>query len=614
MKKISAYFLIAAALTNLSPITATEGPLDTTREEQLELITAELSKKRGLLILLDEKEKNTIMAIGAALVTALYQEAGPIIVSTALFCTMLEQTAKEQRPIEAILDEANKLGHTSIALHEKNGIYISKISFQPKQWIIKKINPSLTLLIPQRYLESFNFGKDIIEEYHGNLAPISDIELKLGLKVNHMETIEAEKIIRPITATNSDYFSDSLDTIFCTKLDYLNKNINIPEWSIFIAGHGRIVDNKTDAYTYKIVGLSLNGFQKLLHFLENKINTQLQTMQSCYAAGIHSKKIYGEMELGTQKQYSFPIIIQGLNDVVASIRTASVDWQAWRNNRTIKLITHKNFFDFLKKATGLEEGDYKEIIKPISDDFISNTPQIKLPGMEWFSVMEIDKKVVSIGSILAETRNPKKALDIVAYFKKDPEVILLYTDNISFELKINSHNVKAIVSMLSSGPIKNQPEFVIHHIKKISSSQTFEKILQWFRLVASSHESKWFLIDEINDWRNIIIFRSGPHTFNVYGEQSDKDTFNVSWMPYILELKRGQQIGLVTWKAIEPNSEYAMDYKTKYKFATIDYEMARIKAKEEKNVTPVKMKQIEDALQKRDEIKKREDQKRLGRN
>ena len=233
-----------------------------------------------------------------------------------------------------------------------------------------------------------------------------------------------------------------------------------------------------------------------------------------------------------------------------------------------------------------------------------------MPGVEWFSVIEIDKKIVSIGSILAQTKNPKTPLDIVTYFKKDPEVILLYTDNIPFELKINSNQLKEIVSMVSSGPIKDKPNFVIHHIKKISSSQDSEKIFKWFESVSSSslleHGSKWFFIDEINnDWRNVIIFGIDPDTYKVYGENFIWSEFGKFWMTSGFTLKK-EDLKINTYTL--PYSEYKMDYQQKLDFANINYEVARTLAQEER-MHPAEIKKMEQTLPYRHEIKKYADEK-----
>ncbi|HLX54254.1 MAG TPA: hypothetical protein VKR58_09950, partial [Aquella sp.] len=324
---------------------------------------------------------------------------------------------------------------------------INTKSFKPDRWIVKKINDLLSLLIPVNYLESLNIDKNKVKESGNAIDVISEVELQLGLKVNHMETIDYQvtwsmyttlkiKILsyfykspepeEPSLAL-ANYLTNFLDSIFCEKSDYQNKKRDIPEWLIYIGGHG--------TWFYSITYLSFDDFKKLLHFLDSKINTKLLVVSSCYAGGININKVYGEIKLGTQEYYSFPIIIQALNDMQTLSIAPIIDINTLHHDKKIKIKYHIDFVSFFKKAKKAE-GNYNEIIKPISENFAQNTPQIKLPGMEWFSVIDIDKKIVSIGSMLVKTRDPQKPLDVVSFFKKDPEMILLYTDNIPFELVV----------------------------------------------------------------------------------------------------------------------------------------------------------------------------------
>jgi hypothetical protein len=253
-----------------------------------------------------------------------------------------------------------------------------------------------------------------------------------------------------------------------------------------------------------------------LHFLDSKINTKLLVVLSCYAGGVNANKIYGEIKLGTQKYFSFPIIIQTLNNVEALFFSAVVDMSAYVNNE-IKLITDINFVDFFQKAKRME-GNYSKIIRSITNiENVQNTPQIKLPGTEWFSVIELDKKIVSIGSMLAKTRDPQKSLDIVSFFNKKPEIILLYTDNIPFELVVETPTVKYIISMVSPHAI--MPIFV--RIKKISSSQNFSDIIYWFGSLIYTHGFTHFCIDEIGNKKNIIISRAYDGGLVVYYEEDE---------------------------------------------------------------------------------------------
>ena len=378
-------------------------------------------RKRDVLIFLDDSEKDELGAIGGDLMTALYQEASPIIVSSSLMCTLLECREKNKQPIEVLLSELANVDwlperygqNWQEIIKEKENVAVCKVCFQPERWIIKVINNSLLLLIPKSYCESLGINNEKVQEYHAGMPTLSDIELQFGLKVNHMKTIEHTALHRSSLKEYffpnyfAGYFINSLDAIFCAISDYQDrKEINFPEWIIYIAGHGNI--------NYAITYLSIDQFKKFLHFLENKIKVQLLVVSSCYAAGTNVKNVYGEIKWGTQQLNSFPIAIQGLSDIETFSSSPTCDMANWTLTQKISLRTSKNFGDFFKQSHK-QEGNYREIIKQLIlyDQNIANEPQIKMPGMEWFSVMDIDNKIVSIGAILAKTRDPQKALDVL---------------------------------------------------------------------------------------------------------------------------------------------------------------------------------------------------------
>jgi hypothetical protein len=533
----------------------------------------DVDKKKGLLIFLDDSEKE-FGAVSYKFLTALYQKVGPIIVSTSLLYNVLKK--REEWALSNLK---------------------SRIAFQPEQWVIKRINESLSLLIPKTYLDDLKIDINKVKEFNNDTYAMFDIELQLGLKVNHMQTIDYMNVTQPSWAQFADYFGDSLDEIFCKNFDYKNKNMNIPEWFLFINGHGDI--------NYAIVHLSFDGFKKLLHFLENKINTRLFVIGSCYVAGVNVDKVYGEIKLETQQYYSFPIIVQALNNVITYTRTYYIG------------LTDYDFVSFFKKAIGLE-GHYSDIIKPISNDLIENTPQIKLPGIEWFSVLDADNKIVSIGSILAKTRDPEKPLNVVNFFKKNPELILLYADDIPFELIINSSRVKAVISMVSAKEI-NEDLVAVIRIKKISSTQSFYDVLDWFKLVGSSEGRNIFLIDEIGDYKDILIvgslydYQTQKHMFRVHGDMmvfyKDKNDDLFFGEKRTGFMRIFQLFGLKKLKIekVEKGSSFENFYQEKLDMIRNQYPKASAVEKEARQeISSEQIKKIENVL-----IKKHEKQKEL---
>jgi hypothetical protein len=104
------------------------------------------------------------------------------------------------------------------------------------------------------------------------------------------------------------YFVSSLDDIFVQKIGYIEKKVDVPEWYVYIFGHGYI--------KYSMAFLSLKNFQQFLGFLNNKMIVKLLVVSSCFVAGTNSKIFYGKIKSDIKEEYSFPIIAKGLNDVM----------------------------------------------------------------------------------------------------------------------------------------------------------------------------------------------------------------------------------------------------------------------------------------------------------
>jgi hypothetical protein len=530
-----------------------------------------LEKKRGLIIILDDSETGKYGVAHAHLLSALYQEASPIIVSVSLLY--------------------------SLASHYDNPDvnYESPRMWSPNRWIIKRVNDSLNLLIPMKYLETLNVESGKVEEYKATLKEqLTDVELRLGFKVNHMQTMYYSLIKKSMFQRFLGYFSkapglvryfvSSLDDIFVQKIDYIEKNADVPEWYVYIYGHGRIKSSMSF--------LSLKNFQQFLGFLNNKIIVKLLVVSSCFVAGTNSKIFYGKVKSDIKEEYSFPIIVQGLNDVMTTgLVSPTVNERSWYYDKNINVLPIVNFSSFFEKAKSLE-GNYSEIVKPISEEVKAsavNMPQIKLPGSDWFSVIEGDKKIISIGSNVAQIKNVQESLDVVAAFKKDPELILLYTDTIPFELKINSTNLKEIISMVTSKskgiqyPVsvlytlkdissrglksttstetqlynwirrkaknvaakilpsrskQNDNVRVIQRIKKISSNRPVSEMIHWFSPVIYSGGTKWFFIGEMGSNKDILILGTYNEGMRVYFKDKDGVLWTEQYDDRVIEFMR----------------------------------------------------------------------------
>lgn len=454
---------------------------------------------RGLLIFLYDGEKKYDV-ISSDFVTALSQNVGPIIASTSLLVNVFSEYQEHYIEEEAVAFTAARLN----AVKDRTSIALRAARFDPKKWAIKEINDSLYLLIPHNYLKELKINTVIVNNYLPE--KISDIEFQLGIKINHMKTMSIQDIIGKSVKkySKADYFLEALynnstkiSSIFCTRSDYKNKTTPFPVWSMYMTGHGVMRE--------AIAGLRLADFKELLSFFETHINMRLLIYDSCYAAGLNTEIIYNDAISAIQRTYSFPIITKAITDatVVSMFSLPVLD----KNNRLI-LESQVNFEMFMKEITKLDSINYQkavEYIFPVLQSEWSNIPQIKLPGVEWFSVMASQKNIVSIGSILSKTRE-SQALDVVKFFKTDPQAILLYAADIPFELIINSKNLEAILSMI--------PGDVTHTIKRISSSIIdAPNIIKKFMVIAKLDPQKIFFIEEINDIKAVIVYNDKYECF-----------------------------------------------------------------------------------------------------
>jgi hypothetical protein len=377
---------------------------------------------RGVLIFLDDSEYSSshqsFRPVTSALLSALYQEAGPIIASGSLIDTIF---SAYNSGIELL--KAHNLKNTPenlLNFYKKNNNYTNDkeiialaAGIDPSKWIIKDLSKknyqsSLYLFIPKSYL--INNGIDPISIAKSDLIDnnqiVSDIELHFGLKVNHVKTIEniteicnartarSDYIISRTTkqAKEAQYFQSSFcgnnkaeGSIFCLSEEYKQseKSIQMPQWSIFMLGHGL-----TDEY---IVWLELYTFQGLLNFLQEKIHTRLLVVDSCYSAGENIEKLYIDLNTNIHKTYNYPIITHALTDTTVELGDSGKTLSVFEQDKQLKFDTanclnYKSFFD---RVTTQDKIDFSQAINYIfTQKRVEDTPQIKLPGIKWFRLIK----------------------------------------------------------------------------------------------------------------------------------------------------------------------------------------------------------------------------------
>lgn len=456
---------------------------------------------RGLLIFLDDSEAS-LGAISGDLLKALAQKAGPIITTASLLKNIFSEypnvAVGEPKNLEGRFRRLSLEKNSEFEM-EKKKIVLRALQFDEKQWTFKKVNESICLIIPHSYLNELGLSVDEVRSVDDTI--ISPIEYALGLKVNHIKTVSLDGVRSSAIGGNiNDDFLRSLSKIFCFRTDFNQPNDRIM-WSFYLVGHGKMSDS--------IAGLSLRTFQEVLNFFETKIYCRFFAYDSCYAAGVNTERIYQDNRTNITKTFSFPIVTYALTDVTTSTRLPCVEE---KNGELVLDCETVDFKAFFRAITNRGEIDYREAVKSIYFEINpSNEPQLKLPGTEWFSVMAVNDNVISIGAIQAKTRDAEHALDVTKFFKRDPKSILLYAQDIPFELVINSKRLEAVVSMI--------PGDANHKIRKISSSNmSARSIVSKFMSLTNLAPRKLFFIEVVSgqdrEFKNVVILN---HRMNLSG-------------------------------------------------------------------------------------------------
>lgn len=509
-------------------------------------------KPHGLLFFLDESEaKGKIGAVTNDFLKALVDKPGPIIASVLLLKN-IEISEKEKDPAyiyERYVQINREFQHKTLS-HEQYGKELQKLAVASlasrialdKDWIIKEITTDLYLLIPKNYITNKNITlQDVIAFIKEE--KLTKTELKLGLKINHMKTVSTDMIKlssywREVWATElAHYFILALwntkrdtSSIFITNKEYAQYNSIAPLWAFYISGHAALKRSMT--------GISINDFRTFLTFLEKRIKTNMLYYKSCYATGLKSGVIFEDSEQAVDKTYPFTII----TDAVPDAKASRIEKITEKENK-IEVITNNMYASFFKEVENSDVIDYRKIafILTTEEDRKSLLvlPQVKLPGLEWFSVIDTEK-TISIGRILASKRtNP---LNIATFFAKkgkkaEPDSILLYATNVLFELVINTPKMPAFVSMI--------PGDAAHHFATISSSvHTVDTMINSFLQLSKLGVTKIFVIDTLNGQHsaimekilNISFFEKKQLTLKditimtAFDEENNKNTYKITFI------------------------------------------------------------------------------------
>lgn len=501
----------------------------------------------GLFIFLDHtiETGDKIGLVGHELLTALDQKVGPILASSLLLRDIIKQPKPQQivdqakakndpnaqlyqtlvnhrkeihnylqtipsnpdwRQVKTVLTEIAKLSGpikdvlTPYDLDTSFEAELYQFTPSSADWIIKKVNDDLLLLIPVNYPATIKKKNNFAQYYR--TGTFTERELNLGIKVDHLQDVSFDSFIDdyvpPLQRNPGAFLVDSLTTIFITREEYAQAakqkpaSFHMPQWFVYLVGHGSSGTLISD--------IEIDSFKKLLDFFDAAVVTKLFAYNSCYAAGVSAQNVYQDTNSPWFKTHSFTIVTGALTDAPVHreitpqiIGASDIDFEKKKENP----LNYLHFNEFLQELTTQNTINFADVLSLIFPEakksysvFIFGSPQIKLPGVEWFKIVDVNNNIVSIGQTLATSRSADQPLDVMEFFSRmvPPAAILLYVNVIPFELII-PQKMPILVSMI--------PGDSYHEFAKITVNTTLKDFFGAMKPLAEIEYSKIFLIKKL---------------------------------------------------------------------------------------------------------------------
>lgn len=268
------------------------------------------AKHQNLILLVDTNQQESIkkddITATHQLITALQQQAAPILVSTSLWKNVCDRKQEFSKK----LDDAFSLESEIYKLYRATNKHLQACKYDLDEinqklsvsWYKKKY-PKLALL-PQSQLDQLKFNFLCYNfDYHHDQWSLFDAQTGMllfvpqavGLNINH-----AYKVHNEFDVT---HHKDKHAHVVQSLQLFLGNNYD--EWVIYLSGHGNAQNRKEAAH---IAGMPLHEFSDLLLYLHKKMHVKLLVYSSCYAGGVHAVEPYKNMKL------HFPIMTVALTD------------------------------------------------------------------------------------------------------------------------------------------------------------------------------------------------------------------------------------------------------------------------------------------------------------
>lgn len=532
---------------------------------------------RALVIILDDTEKNNHWdATSNDLAIILSQKAGMVLASASVAKNVLIDSGaktKDARILEG---------------------------FREEDWVIKKVSDHLVLFIPRGLI-------------HGTGLPFSGIpastvandltdgELRLGLKIDHLPTINKKDIAKLSSGHADEYFLSAFSDGYeidrnqglknsvlirsgASRFFVLNKDYaryhwpreKRPRWTIVVHGHGE--QNKN------IAALEFSTFKDFLRLIETTLQLNSLIVSSCYSAGVNIKEVFSQPDVQfSGETFNYPIILQALTDA-PTVQLLSVEREERTQRQILK--TNHNYVKFYKKAVSASQAqNFLEMIQsifPVVPDsnfygftftkYWGNAPQIRLPGLSYFSPLAGQNKIVKFDSILVNSHSKERALNINRFFNGIPSAILLSQPDINFEIVIDmpvALGLDAIVSMMPKDAIHRFSKITVNWSSHDESAQQFKNatMLKWFMRIDQLKAKKTFYIEQFNELYDVVIRNEFTPAKRMVGQLAS-DSFSTrayfrdkNGQYFVLDSEDFSQIAKASFEEIEVHKQLLAEVK-----------------------------------------------------
>ncbi|MEX0940158.1 MAG: hypothetical protein WDZ41_02270 [Candidatus Babeliales bacterium] len=423
-----------------------------------------------------------------------------------------------------------------------------QIQFLSSQWRVEKFNNYFYLLLPLEYLENLKKPGSFAIAQKNFLTSLSDDELLLGLKKGVIiENPLLNSIETPLKLKLGTEFEVILPQLFITGNDLQDKDGNskkteqnklqyLHEWLFYLVGHGAPIKEGKPGI---IAGLFTSYFKRVLAFFNNQIETKLLLYVSCFVGGKHLLAPYEHswfypslLSKGIKRKEIIPEVF---NYIIIASGLSYLPTQA----RRIYFPNYKAFFKDIKEYFYIQQAKKREsdlfnainYVYPLYEQTgelkVTQLPVIRYPGIEWFSIINIDKKIFELTRVLVETREAEaREIPII-----DKELIIVYPEKLPISTIRRIHSEVLVPVRIKKDKNNKLPAIIssaanpaTHYFEQlIIENGGLSEILRSF-LIVQEHYGRTFYIKQLTSNNDIIDYQS-----KMVGFVKDKpiDLYNV---------------------------------------------------------------------------------------